>query len=160
MNIESEAVVRFHYTLRNEAGVELESSRGSEPSVYLHGANNVIRGLESAMAGRSAGDVFSASLAPTDAYGVRNPEKIQRVPVKHLVFKGKLKAGQVVQLNTSDGRRAVTVLKVGRHSADIDTNHPLAGETLCFDIEVIEVRPATAEELAHGHAHGPGGHQH
>ena len=160
MNIESEAVVRFHYTLRNDAGIELESSRGSEPSVYLHGANNVIRGLESAMAGRAAGDVFSASLDPVDAYGIRNPEKIQRVPVKHLVFKGKLKAGQVVQLNTRDGMKTVTVLKVGRHSADIDTNHPLAGEALTFDIEIIDVRPATPEEVAHGHAHGPGGHQH
>lgn len=160
MKIEPEAVVSFHYTLRSEAGEELESSRQGEPSVYLHGANNVIRGLESAMAGRAAGDVFSATLEPEEAYGVRNPEKVQRVPVKHLVHKGKLQAGKVAQLNTREGMRAVTVLKVGRHSADIDTNHPLAGQSLTFDIEILDVRPATAEEVAHGHAHGPGGHQH
>jgi FKBP-type peptidyl-prolyl cis-trans isomerase SlyD len=160
LNIESGAVVGFHYTLRDEAGDELESSRGSKPSVYLHGANNVIRGLESAMAGRTAGDIFTANLDPAEAYGTHNPEKIQRVPKKHLAFKGKLEAGKVVQLNTSDGMKAVTVLKAGRHSADIDANHPLAGQSLSFDIEILEVRPATADELAHGHAHGPGGHQH
>ena len=90
LKIESDTVVTFHYTLRNEAGTELESSRGSEPSVYLHGANNVIRGLESAMAGREKGDVFTASLSPVDAYGLHNPGRVQRVPVKHLAFRVKL----------------------------------------------------------------------
>ena len=160
MKIESGTVVSFHYTLRNEAGTELESSRGHEPAVYLHGANNVIAGLESAMTGRETHDVFTVSLAPADAYGLRNPEKIQRVPVKHLAFRGKLEAGQVVQMQTSEGMRAVTVLKAGRHSADVDTNHPLAGQVLHFDIEITDLRPATAEELSHGHAHGPGGHHH
>lgn len=160
MNIGPETVVTFHYTLRNEAGEELESSRGSDPSAYLAGGNNIIAGLESAMTGKAAGDVFTATVAPEDAYGTHNPDQIQRVPVKHLVFKGKLRPGTVVQLNTSDGRRPVTVSKVGRHSADIDTNHPLAGQTLTFDIEVTEVRAASAEEISHGHAHGPGGHHH
>lgn len=160
MNIESGTVVTFHYTLRDEAGSELESSRGGEPSAYLHGANNIIPGLESAMSGRASGDVFTATVSPEQAYGLRDPARAQRVPVKHLVFKGKLQPGQVVQLNTSEGRRAVTVIKAGRHSADIDTNHPLAGQTLNFDIEIVEVRPASAEEQAHGHAHGPGGHHH
>lgn len=160
MKIESGTVVSFHYTLRDEAGVELESSRGSEPSVYLHGADNVIRGLESAMGGREAGDVFSVTLSAEDAYGPRKPGRVQRVPVKHLSFKGKLRPGAVVQLNTSEGLRPVTVIKAGRHSADIDTNHPLAGQALTFDIEIMALRPATGEELSHGHAHGPGGHQH
>lgn len=160
MNIAADTVVTFHYTLRNEENKELETSRGDEPTAYLHGANNIIRGLESAMVGKEAGDVFTATIAPEEAYGLRNPEKQQRVPAKHLMFKGKLKAGDVVQLNTQEGRRAVTVIKAGRHSADIDTNHPLAGQTLSFDVEIIEVRAATADEKAHGHAHGPGGHQH
>lgn len=160
MKIEPGTVVSFHYTLRNAAGSELESSRGSDPSVYLHGANNVIRGLESAMTGREAGDVFSASVPPEQAYGLRNPDRVQRVPAKHLTFKGKLQAGKVVQMNTSEGMRPVTVLKAGRHSADIDTNHPLAGQTLTFDIKILELRPASAEEVSHGHAHGPGGHHH
>jgi len=160
LNIGPETVVVFHYTLRDGEGRELETSRGSDPSAFLHGANNIIPGLESAMTGKASGDVFSATVAPEQAYGLRNPDKLQRVPVKHLVFKGKLRPGAVVQLNTSEGRRAVTVSKVGRHSADIDTNHPLAGQTLTFDIEVVDVRAASAEELSHGHAHGPGGHHH
>ncbi len=160
MKVGPETVVVFHYTLRNEAGEELESSRGAEPTAYLHGANNIIPGLESAMDDKTAGDVFSATVEPEQAYGQPSADKVQRVPVKHLLFKGKLRPGMVVQLNTSEGRIPVTVTKAGRHSADIDTNHPLAGETLTFDIEVIEVRAATAEELSHGHAHGPGGHHH
>ncbi len=82
------------------------------------------------------------------------------MPIKHLAFNGKLRAGAVVQLSTSDGMRTVTVTKAGRHTADIDTNHPLAGKTLVFDIEVVATRSATAEELAHGHVHGVGGHHH
>ena len=158
--IGDKAVVLFHYRLSDETGEELESSRGGDPSAYLHGADNIIRGLEAAMGGHAAGDSFTVELAPQDAYGLRNVEKTQRVPVKHLVFKGKLKAGMAVQLNTSQGRVPVTVIKAGRHSADIDTNHPLAGKTLNFDIEIVEVREASAEEIAHGHAHGPGGHHH
>ena len=160
LNIGPKTVAVFHYTLRNEAGTELESSRGADPSAYLHGANNIIPGLESAMTGRTAGDVFSATVDPEQAYGLRNPDKTQRVPMKHLSFKGKLRPGMVVQLSTSEGMRAVTVTKAGRHSADIDTNHPLAGQTLTFDIEVMDVREASPEELTHGHAHGPGGHHH
>jgi FKBP-type peptidyl-prolyl cis-trans isomerase SlyD len=160
LNIERQSVVVFHYTLRDEEGSELESSRGSEPSAYLHGANNIIAGLESAMTGRAAGDVFSVTLQPADAYGMHQPDKVQRVPVKHLVFKGKLRPGVVVQLNTSEGRRPVTVTKAGRHSADVDTNHPLAGKALTFEVEILEVRAATAEEISHGHVHGPGGHHH
>ena len=95
-----------------------------------------------------------------NAAGMPDPERVQRVPVKHLVFRGKLRAGDVVKLNTSEGLVPVTVTKAGRHSADVDTNHPLAGQTLTFDIEILEVRAATAEEIAHRHAHGPGGHQH
>ncbi|QFU75746.1 peptidylprolyl isomerase [Halioglobus maricola] len=160
MNIGPETVATFHYTLRDESGTEVETSRGGDPSAYLHGANNIIPGLEKAMVGKAAGDTFSATVAPEDGYGQPDPERQQRVPAKHLVFKGKLKAGMVVQLNTSDGRVPVTVVKAGRHTADIDTNHPLAGQTLTFDIEIDDVRAATAEEIEHGHAHGPGGHHH
>jgi len=160
VNIGPQTVVEFHYTLRNTKGEELESSRGGDPTAYLHGANNIIVGLETAMTGKTGGDVFSATIEPEQAYGQPDPEKLQRVPIKHLLFKGKLRPGMVVQLNTSDGRVPVTVTKAGRHSADIDTNHPLAGEILTFDIEIVGVRAANAEELSHGHAHGPGGHHH
>lgn len=160
MQIGAETVVSFHYTLRDNSGKELESSRGGNPATYLHGARNIIPGLEAAMAGRVGGDSFSATIVPEEGYGLRDPGRVQRVPIKHLAFNGKLKPGAVVQLSTSDGMRTVTVVKAGRHSADIDTNHPLAGQTLIFDIEVMEVRNASAEELAHGHVHGPGGHHH
>jgi FKBP-type peptidyl-prolyl cis-trans isomerase SlyD len=160
VHIGPETIVAFHYTLRDAAGTAMETSRGGDPAAYLHGANNIIPGLESAMTGRAAGDVFSATVNPEDGYGLRNPDAVQRVPIKHLAFNGKLRAGDVVQLSTSDGMRTVTVTKAGRHTADIDTNHPLAGQTLVFDIEVVEVRHASAEELAHGHVHGAGGHHH
>ena len=160
MQIGPETVVSFHYTLREESGDELETSRGGEPTAYLHAANNIIPGLESAMTGHESGDTFSVTVKPEEAYGLPREDSVQRVPIKHLAFKGKLRAGDTVQLNTRDGLRAVTVVKAGRHSADIDTNHPLAGKTLVFDIEVMDIRAATAEEVSHGHAHGPGGHQH
>lgn len=160
LEIAAETVVSFHYSLRDEAGEDLESSRGGEPSAFLYGANNIIPGLEAAMQGKASGDTFSATVEPDQAYGLRKPELSQRVPMKHLVFKGKLRPGSVVQLNTSDGIRPVTVTKAGRHTADIDTNHPLAGQTLTFDIEIVDVRPASPEEITHGHAHGPGGHHH
>jgi FKBP-type peptidyl-prolyl cis-trans isomerase SlyD len=160
VEIGPETVVSFHYTLREESGEELETSRGGEPTSYLHGAHNMIPGLESAMAGHESGDIFSATVKPEDAYGLPRADSVQRVPAKHLLFRGKLRTGDRVQLNTREGLRAVTVVKAGRHSADVDTNHPLAGKTLVFDIEVMDVRAATAEELSHGHAHGPGGHHH
>jgi len=160
LNVAENSVVYFHYTLRDEAGEQLETSRDGEPSASLHGAGNIIPGLEAAMEGKAAGDVFTATVTPEEAYGPRQADRIQRVPVKHLLFRGKLRPGMTVQLNTGEGRLPVTVVKVGRHTADVDTNHPLAGQTLTFDIEIMEVRAATAEETAHGHVHGPGGHHH
>jgi FKBP-type peptidyl-prolyl cis-trans isomerase SlyD len=160
VQIEAETVVSFHYTLRDDSGKALESSYGETPAVYLHGAHNIMPGIEAAMTGRASGETFTTTLLPEDAYGLRYPDRVQRVPVKHLAFKGKLARGAVVQLSTSDGMRTVTVIKAGRHSAEIDTNHPLAGLTLTFDIEIVDVRNASAEEVAHGHVHGPGGHHH
>lgn len=160
MSVTDQSVVSFQYTLYNQDGEVLESSAEQEPSVYLHGANNIIRGLELAMAGREVGEEFEVELPPEQAYGLRMESRAQRVPIKHLLYKGKLKAGMVVQLNTDQGRRSVTVSKVGRHAADIDANHPLAGLQLRFSITIVDIRPASEEELAHGHAHGPGGHQH
>ncbi len=161
MQIAEKTVVTFHYNLSNAAGEQLETSRGGEPTSYLHGnSKNIIRGLEESLAGLEAGATLSVTVPPEKAYGLRNEQLRQRVPVKHLMYKGKLTPGMVVQVNTGQGQRSVTVIKVGRHSADIDANHPLAGQTLSFAIEIIDVRAAEAEELAHGHAHGPGGHHH
>lgn len=160
MDIQRHRVASFHYGLYDAGGEEIESSGGGEPSVYLHGENNIIPGLERALTGRKAGDALRVSLDAADAYGAHDPRRQQRVPVKHLVAPGRLRPGMVVQVNTSEGRIPATILKVGRFSADIDTNHPLAGRSLVFEIEIVDVREATDEEIAHRHAHGPGGHQH
>jgi len=160
MNIEKKKVVSFHYTLSNSKGEQIETSREREPMVYLHGAGNIIRGLEKAMTGKAAGDRFEVTVTPAEAYGERDEKGIQRIPVKHIKQAGRLKVGQPLVLNTQQGQVQVTVVKVGRFNVDVDRNHPLAGQSLTFDVEVTEVRDATDEELAHGHAHGPGGAHH
>jgi FKBP-type peptidyl-prolyl cis-trans isomerase SlyD len=160
MHITRNAVATFHYRLCGEDGVEIENSRAAEPVAYLHGHGNILPALESALEGRSAGEEFSVTLGPEQAYGPRREGSVQRIPIKHVVAGGKLKPGMVVSVRAEGGARQVSVLKVGKFNVDVDTNHPLAGRTLRFDIEVLAVRAASDEELAHGHAHGPGGHHH
>ena len=158
MPIEKNQVVLFHYSVRDEQGNEVENSRSGKPNAYLHGHGGIIQGLEEALEGREASDTFSVTVAPDKAYGPRKADAVQRVPVKHLMGAKRWKPGMVAQVQTEQGPRHVVVAKVGLKFADVDTNHPMAGKTLTFDIEVIEVRDADAEEIAHGHAHGPGGH--
>jgi|TARA_B100000519_G_scaffold63251_1_gene53795 FKBP-type peptidyl-prolyl cis-trans isomerase SlyD len=160
MPIEKNQVVLFHYSVRDEQDNAVEDSHGGEPNAYLHGHGGIIKGLEEALEGRDAGDTFSVTVTPDKAYGPRKPDAIQRVPIKHLMGAKRWKAGMVAQVQTEQGPRHVVVAKVGHKFADVDTNHPMAGRTLTFDIEVIDVRAATSEEIAHGHAHGPGGHHH
>ena len=160
MNIEDKKVVSFHYTLRDEHGEQLESSREGDPMTYLHGAGNIIPGLEKAMAGKVAGDQFEASVEPAEAYGERDENGVHRIPAKHFKQAGRLEPGQMVVLQTRQGPRQVKVVKVGRFNVDIDTNHPMAGLSLTFDVEVTDVRDPTAEEVSHGHVHGPGGIDH
>lgn len=153
-------VVSFHYTLSNEQGEQIESTRDRQPMSYLHGARNIIPGLEKAMAGKAAGDQFQVTVTPGEAYGERQPNRVQRVPAKHFRDARRLRQGQRVSLQTRQGPLQATVVKVGRFNVDVDTNHPLAGQTLTFDVEVTGVRDASPEEISHGHAHGPGGAQH
>ncbi|MFB9886757.1 FKBP-type peptidyl-prolyl cis-trans isomerase [Balneatrix alpica] len=160
MQIEKDRVVLFHYTLSNAQGQQLESSYERQPMAYLHGHDNILSGLEQALAGKQAGDSLSVTLSPEQAYGERVEEAEQRVPVKHLQGAKKWRPGMVAVVHTEQGARQVTVKKVGKFMVTVDTNHPLAGETLTFAIEVVEVRAASAEEIAHGHAHGVGGHHH
>ncbi len=161
MQIENGSVVSFNYTLNDAEGNLVESNRGAHPAVYLHGASNVVPKLEAAFAGKKAGDSFELTLEPVDAYGERRENAIERVPAKYLQHEGKLKLGQPVQLHLKDGGASlVTVVKIGKFSVDVDTNHPLAGKTLQYAIDIVDVRAATEEEKAHGHAHGVGGHQH
>jgi len=160
MNIEDKKVVSFHYTLRDEHGEQLESSREGDPMTYLHGAGNIIPGLEKALVGKVAGDQFEASVEPAEAYGERDENGVQRISAKHFKQAGRLEPGRMVVLQTRQGPRQVRVVKVGRFNVDIDTNHPMAGLSLTFDVEVTDVRDATAEEVTHGHVHGPGGVDH
>lgn len=160
MIAEKDKVVTFHYTLKNAEGEQMESSQEGDPITYLHGANNIVTGLEKAMEGHAIKDSFTAKLEPEEAYGVRNEDNIQRVGLKRLKGIGKISVGQVLNLQTNKGQVQVTVLKVGRFNVDVDGNHPLAGQQLTFDVEIADIREASKEELEHRHVHGPGGHQH
>jgi len=161
-------VVSFHYKLAEVApdgshGDWMEESSGGEPLFYLHGFHNVVVGLERALEGKSVGDSIEITLKPEEAYGPRQPDAMQRVPIKHLQLQQgvtKLKPGMVAAVKTERGVRSVVVSKVGKFNADVDYNHPLAGRTLYYEVEVVAVRDASAEEIAHGHVHGPGGHHH
>ena len=157
MEIATNTVVTFHYKVTDSTGSFSESSADGEAAVYLQGRGNIVPGLESAMRGKRAGDEFQVTVAPEDAYGPRDPSAVQRVPIKHLIRPGKLAPGTAVAINTDQGARRATVLKVGRFNVDVDFNHPLAGKTLLFDVKVVAVREATREEIEHGHVHGPGG---
>ncbi|HEX7079870.1 MAG TPA: peptidylprolyl isomerase [Gammaproteobacteria bacterium] len=157
MEIGLNKVVTLHYKLTDAEGTFEESSEERGPIAYLHGRGNIVPGLEAQLRGKRAGDALTVTVPPEDAYGERRSDAVQRVPIKHLVRPGKLGVGKVVTVNTDSGYRTATVLKVGRFNVDLDFNHPLAGKTLVFDVKIVDVRDATREEIAHGHAHGPGG---
>ena len=161
MPIERNSVVTFNYVLSNINGDVLESNTEAEPALYLHGYGNIMPSLEIALEGKSEGDELEVTLEPKDAYGERQSNKQQRVPIKHLLNPPKhLRPGLTVQINTQSGPKPATIIKAGKFNVDLDTNHQLAGLTLCFKISIVNVREASADEIAHGHAHGPGGHQH
>jgi FKBP-type peptidyl-prolyl cis-trans isomerase SlyD len=159
MKIEDNSVVSFHYTVSEAGQGKLESSRELEPLKVLIGHGNIIPGLETAMKGHEAGETFEVTVNPDQAYGERREGLIQRVPRKH--FKGaKLTPGMQVVLPTEQGQRAMTVKKVGISVVDVDLNHPMAGKVLNFDVEILDVREASPEEISHKHVHGDGGHAH
>ncbi len=159
--VERDRVVAFHYDLHDDQGVRLETTRDGEPALALHGHGNIADGVERALTGRRAGERFSVTVTPEDGFGVRIEGNRQRISKKYLVdAPARPRVGSQVVVSTEDGYRPVTVLKVGSSVVDVDLNHPMAGMTLRFDIEVLSVRAATAEEIAHGHAHGTGGHTH
>lgn len=159
MKIEKDRVVRFHYTVSEQGQAPLESSKERDPMAILVGHNNIIPGLEKALEGREAGDSFGVDVAAADAYGERRDGLSQRVPKKHFNERH-LAPGMQVVLNTNFGPRAVTIEKVGMSVVDVDLNHPMSGKDLHFDIEIVDVREASKEEVEHGHVHGEGGHQH
>jgi FKBP-type peptidyl-prolyl cis-trans isomerase SlyD len=123
-----------------------------DPAIYLHGHGNIFAALETALEGKVTGDNISITLKPEEAYGYRNELPTQRVPIKHLVPNRKSRRRDVFQLETDRGHQNVVILKVGKFNIDVDFNHPLAGKTLRFEIEVGNIRNATQDELDHGHA--------
>ncbi len=154
MKVAKNHVVSMHYTLTGPDGTEIDSSSGSDPFRYLHGARNIVPGLEKALEGKSAGDEFQVEIQPEEAYGQRADELIQMVPRNLFQGVDKVEAGQSFRSEGEDGSvRTITVLEVDGDNVKVDANHPLAGMVLSFDISVVDVRDASEEEIEHGHVH-------
>lgn len=162
MKASKDTVVSFHYSVDDGSGSPLEDSRpGGQPLQVLLGRGQLIPGMEQALFEREAGEHFEVEVEPEQGYGLRNEGMIQRVPKKYFHDAARLKPGMSTVLSLKQGgQRAVTVHKLGMSTIDVDLNHPMAGKTLSFVIDVVDVREATPEELAHGHAHAPGMHDH
>lgn len=160
MEITADRVVTIHYTLKDDKGAILDTSAGGEPLAYIQGHGNLVPGLEKALEGKQDGNVVAVSVAPADGYGVRDESLIQRVPKRALQGSGEIKKGMQFQARTDDGMRLFTVTGLAGDMVTLDGNHPLADQTLNFDVQIINVREATGEELEHGHVHGAGGHSH
>jgi FKBP-type peptidyl-prolyl cis-trans isomerase SlyD len=160
MQIAHQKVVSIHYTLTNVDGDIIDSSEGSEPLSYLHGFGNIIPGLENALTGREAGDRFTVSVTPAEGYGERDDGMIQTVPRNAFHGVDEIQPGMQFQAQSPEGMQLVTVIGVEEDQVILDGNHPMAGLTLNFAVEITAVRDATHEELDHGHVHGPGGHHH
>ncbi|MFZ6001767.1 MAG: FKBP-type peptidyl-prolyl cis-trans isomerase [Bacteroidota bacterium] len=156
MNITKETVASIHYTLTDNSGNVLDSSAGREPLVYLHGAGNLIMGMEEGLEGKVKGDKLKLKIEPAKGYGEKDASLVQQVP--RSAFGGQ-KVEKGMQFQTNQGQ-VVTVTQVGLESITVDANHPLAGVELNFDVEIMSVRAATADEISHGHVHGPDGHHH
>ena len=155
MRVEEHAVVLIHYVLTNDDKEVLDSSEGQDPLVYLHGTGHLISGLEAQLLGKTAGDKLDVTVQPGDGYGEFNEELVQVVPSD--VFDGveSIEPGMQFQTSNEDGSdgETITVVSVENDEVTIDGNHTLAGVTLHFAVDIIEVREATAEELEHGHVH-------
>ena len=153
MNITKDKVAAIHYTLRDSEGNVLDSSQDRDPLYYLHGANNLIPGMEEGLEGRAKGDKLHLDVTPEKAYGRHDPQLIEEVP-RQAFGEQDIQVG--MQFEAGDGQ-IVTITDVGPETVTVDANHPLADQNLHFDVEVMDVREATSDELEHGHVHGPGG---
>ncbi|MDA9346361.1 peptidylprolyl isomerase [Porticoccaceae bacterium] len=161
MTIKENSAVSFHYTLTDDDGQQLDSSAGKEPLAYLHGAGNIIPGLESALKGKSVGDAMIVAVTAAEGYGEVQKELIQEVPRDAFQGVDSIEVGMQFEAQTGQGGTVpVTVTAVTEEIVTVDGNHPLAGKNLNFDVSIEDVRDATEEELEHGHVHGVGGHEH
>lgn len=160
MIISKDSVVTMNYTLKNDAGEVMDTSAGRAPLVYLHGVGALIPGLERELEGKSANDKLAVVIAPENAYGERSEELMRVVSKDGFQGEEELMEGMRVQLDTEQGPMIAVVVKITGTEVTLDMNHPLADMTLYFDVEIVNVRAATQDELAHGHVHGDGGHHH
>ncbi len=160
MQIANNAVVSIHYTVTDTDGNTIDSSKGKDPLVYLHGHRNIIPGLEAALEGKSAKDHVEADIEAAKAYGEINDDLIQEVPRSAFEGVENLEIGMHFQAQTDQGPVNVMISAIEDDMVTVDGNHRLAGKALNFVVDVVEVRAATEEEIAHGHVHGPGGHHH
>ncbi len=161
MQIAKDSVVSIEYTLTDDNGAILDQSAGRGPLWYLHGHENIVPGLEKALGGKSVGDKLTVSVPPEDGYGAYDETQTFEVPRSELPATIQPQKGMELTMRSPNGHSVpVTILKVKPSSVVMDGNHPLAGKTLHFAVEVSGVRKATKEELAHGHVHAPGGHHH
>jgi FKBP-type peptidyl-prolyl cis-trans isomerase SlyD len=160
MPIAQNSVVTIHYTLKDDAGEVLDSSRDGDPIAYLHGHGNLVPGLERELEGKNTGDKIVVTVSPENGYGQYDKALVQQVPRRALQGIAKISVGMRLHAQTEQGTRAVTVTRLVGDMVTLDGNHPLAGQNLNFDVEITDVRDASEEELTHGHVHGPGGHDH
>ena len=151
--IGDKSVVTIHYTLTDDAGEVLDDSRDGDPMIYLHGASNIIPGLEKELTGKITGATLKVIVSPEDGYGEHSPEAIQKVPRSNFEGVEDIQPGMQFQTESPEGVQLIVVTEVSDAEVTIDANHPLAGKTLHFDVSVEGVRDATPEEIDHGHAH-------
>lgn len=160
MQIQKHAVVSLEYTLTDPAGEVLDTSEGGEPLAYVHGTESLIPGLEARLEGLVKGARFDVHVEPDEGYGKRNEGLVHSVPRDQLPPDIELEVGMQLQARSPEGDLVVTIVALEGEQVTLDGNHPLAGMRLHFVGEIKDVRMATAEELAHGHVHGPGAHSH
>lgn len=160
MMIAKDSVVTMNYTLKNDAGEIMDTSEGRAPLTYLHGVGGLIPGLENELEGKAVTDKLSVVITPEHAYGNRRDDLLQVVSKDGFQGEEELVEGMRVQLDTEEGPVVAVVSSIEGSDITLDMNHPLADMTLHFDVEIVSVRQATTDEIAHGHVHGEGGHQH
>ena len=161
MTIEHHKVVSIHYKVVDAAsGETIDSSEGAEPLTYLHGAQNIIPGLEKALEGKQVGDEFEVTVEAADAYGEYEEDRVQKVPREAFTGVDEIEPGMAFTAQTEQGPVNLVVVEVEETTVTVDANHVLAGKALKFSVKVETIRDASEEELEHSHAHGPGGHQH
>jgi FKBP-type peptidyl-prolyl cis-trans isomerase SlyD len=159
MTIKANTVVAFHYTVSDEDGVQLDSSNGKDPLTYLHGASNIIPGLEQALEGKTAGEQLQVTIEPAQAYGEYQDHLVEAVP-REAFGENNVEVGMRFEAQTQQGPISVVITNIEGDQVTVDGNHPLAGKSLSFDVTIDSIREASEEEISHGHAHGAGGHQH